>query len=186
MYSFTLKSSNSKTGPIPVTYSPKGTCPDACIYKAKDGEKQGCYAEEGWYTDMHWNRITAGTAGIGWDEMIRRIWKLPEGQVWRHNIAGDLPHVGGLAKFPDTVCRHMISTAAMVMLCSTWRAPTRILDIRHCLWYTRCSSGGSHWRRCSASNTAVFDWRFAMEYMHQGTKIERIKTMMRDKPVEKP
>lgn len=90
-YSFTLKSSNAKTGPIPVTYSPKGTCPSACPYIAKDGEKQGCYADEGWYTSMHWDRISDGTAGISWDQMLDHIKALPEGTVWRHNIAGDLP-----------------------------------------------------------------------------------------------
>jgi hypothetical protein len=90
-YSFTLKSGNAKTGPIPVTYSPRETCPRTCPYLG-----DGCYAEAGFYTRMHWDALDAGTRGISWDEMCSRVAGLPDGTLWRHNIAGDLPHENGL------------------------------------------------------------------------------------------
>lgn len=88
-YSFTLKSSNAKTGPIPVTYSPRETCPGSCPYI-----DDGCYADAGWYTRMHWDKISEGSVGVGWNDLMLKISNLPDGTLWRHNIAGDLPTYG--------------------------------------------------------------------------------------------
>ena len=78
------KSSNKKTGPIPVTTSSKETCPDACSWK-----DNGCYAAYG-PLNIHWRKITEGSRGFSWAELIEYLEKLPDGQLWRHNQAGDL------------------------------------------------------------------------------------------------
>jgi len=82
-FSFTAVSSNVKTGPIPVTRTDKKSCPDSCILKGK-----GCYAEGGPVL-IHWKKLD--DAGLSLDELARKIKKLPKGQLWRHNEAGDLP-----------------------------------------------------------------------------------------------
>jgi hypothetical protein len=56
----TLKSSNDKTGPIPVSTTSRVSCPATCPL-AGDG---GCYADAGYYTRMHWDAVTAGTRGL--------------------------------------------------------------------------------------------------------------------------
>lgn len=84
-YSFTRVSQNSKTGPIPVTMSHKGTCPNACPLKGS-----GCYAESG-HTNIHWNNISTGKRGIEWAELIEEIRSIRKGQLYRFNVAGDLP-----------------------------------------------------------------------------------------------
>lgn len=38
-YRFTLKSANSKTGPIPVTTTSSDTCPNSCALKASGAKK---------------------------------------------------------------------------------------------------------------------------------------------------
>lgn len=81
----TMKSSNAKTGPIPVSTTSADTCPDACPLKAK-----GCYAKGGPLA-IHWRKVTEGKAGSNWDDFVAKIAALPEGQLWRHNQAGDLP-----------------------------------------------------------------------------------------------
>lgn len=86
---FTPKSANAKTGPIPVTTSAPNTCPDSCPLKAG-----GCYAKGG-PLGMHWRKV-GETRGAGIDALCEQIAALPEGQVWRHNQAGDLPGVGDL------------------------------------------------------------------------------------------
>lgn len=84
MILFTRVSANSKTGPIPVSMSPKETCPDTCPLK-----QGGCYASGG-PINLHWLRLTAGKVGIAWDAFLVEIKRLPMGQLWRHNQAGDL------------------------------------------------------------------------------------------------
>jgi len=84
----TLKSSNIKTGPIPVSTSSGETCPEACPFKAK-----GCYAKGGPLA-LHWLKVTSGERGIDWQSFIRAVRKFPVGQLWRHNQAGDLPGLG--------------------------------------------------------------------------------------------
>lgn len=82
----TLKSRNSKTGPIPVSTTSADTCPDACPLKAA-----GCYAAHGPLA-MRWQEVTNGSHGTAdWDAFCASIAALPAGQAWRHNQAGDLP-----------------------------------------------------------------------------------------------
>lgn len=82
---FIPKSANVKTGPIPVTYSSRATCPPTCPLKGA-----GCYADD-YYTSMTWNKVTAGTIGADWSEFTDKIRAIKPGQLWRHNVAGDLP-----------------------------------------------------------------------------------------------
>ena len=82
-----LESRNGKTGPIPVSTSSKATCPASCPLYAK-----GCYAGGGPLA-MHWRAVTNGERGDEWPVFVSKIAALPDGQLWRHNQAGDLPGV---------------------------------------------------------------------------------------------
>lgn len=89
--SLTLKSKNEKTGPIPVSTTTALTCPASCPFnRNNDG---GCYADGG-PLRIHWDKITRGDAGMDWQSFVDAIAELPEGQLWRHNQAGDLPGAG--------------------------------------------------------------------------------------------
>jgi len=87
-YSFTPVSSNRKVGPIPVTYSSAETCPTTCPLRGN-----GCYAEMG-PGFAHWKRLTAGTRGMDWPDLMKKIEAIPPKQLWRFNVAGDLPPDG--------------------------------------------------------------------------------------------
>lgn len=85
-YHFILKSANSKTGPIPVTYSQRETCPQSCPHYRAD-----CYAED-YYTRMSWDKVAERGGDLG--QLCASIEALPAGQLWRFNVAGDLPGAG--------------------------------------------------------------------------------------------
>lgn len=80
-------SHNKKTGPIPVTISPRSTCPDACPLKGA-----GCYAEN-FPLKLHWQRVDNGH-GISWPALCDEVSRFPRGQLWRYGQAGDLPGDG--------------------------------------------------------------------------------------------
>jgi hypothetical protein len=40
---------------------------------------------------MHWRAVTNGDRGDTWPVFVSKIAALPDGQLWRHNQAGDLP-----------------------------------------------------------------------------------------------
>ena len=82
---FTKKSSNKKVGPIPVTTSSKATCPASCPML-----ENGCYASAGFHTNLHWDYVTRGERGTDVATFADTIRKLKPGQLWRHNVAGDL------------------------------------------------------------------------------------------------
>ena len=84
MYHLTLKSSNVKTGKIPVSTSTAKTCPDSCPLK-----KAGCYADSGPLA-LHWKQVTENNRGNNWLDFVEKISQLPVNQLWRHNQAGDL------------------------------------------------------------------------------------------------
>jgi len=90
-YRFTRKSRNAKTGPIPVTTTEQKSCPKICPLK-----NNGCYADGGPLAIV-W-RETA-SLGISLGELCKSIRALPDGQLWRHNQAGDLPHTRGEISF---------------------------------------------------------------------------------------
>lgn len=84
-----LRSNNVKTGPIPVSTTTAKTCPASCPFN----NGGGCYAGGGPLA-MHWRAVTEGKRGMQWGEFTAAIASLPEGQMWRHNQAGDLPGEG--------------------------------------------------------------------------------------------
>lgn len=86
-YHFTLVSSNSKTGPIPVTTSSKSTCPVSCPLRDK------CYPDYG-NLAIHWRKVNEGERGGTLEEMCAQIARLPKHQLWRYGQAGDLPGDG--------------------------------------------------------------------------------------------
>lgn len=79
-YGWTQCSWNRKTGRIPVSISPKSTCPESCKLKG-----HGCYAEFGPLA-WRWDKVN-----LSFEEVIARIYALPAEKLWRHNQAGDLP-----------------------------------------------------------------------------------------------
>ena len=90
-FHLTLKSTNQKTGPIPVSTTAADTCPSACPFNhMNDG---GCYAASGPLA-LFWRKVSEGKAGGNYDTFLAQIAALPAGQLWRHNQAGDLPGDG--------------------------------------------------------------------------------------------
>jgi hypothetical protein len=80
-------SKNQKLGGIPASWSERGTCPPSCgLYEA------GCYANYG-KLGFHWRNVPRD--GLPWDKFLEKVRGLPAGQVWRHNVAGDLQGEGG-------------------------------------------------------------------------------------------
>lgn len=82
-FSFTRISGNSKTGPIPVSMTARNSCPDTCKLKSS-----GCYASAGMVA-LHWRKLD--NAGLNLETFTQKVKELPKGQLWRHNIAGDIP-----------------------------------------------------------------------------------------------
>lgn len=79
---FVAKSGNSKVGPIPVTYRERASCPPSCpLYR------KGCYGDD-FHTSLAWNR--ADRDGITTVALAAKIAALPEGQLWRGEVVGDL------------------------------------------------------------------------------------------------
>lgn len=83
-YHLTPRSSNAKTGPIPVSTSSRKLCPSSCPFAAN-----GCYAASGPLA-LHWREVTEGRRGMPWPEFLQAIRDLPAGQLWRANQAGDI------------------------------------------------------------------------------------------------
>ena len=86
LYHFIKQSSNRKTGPIPQTYTERESCPPSCAHY-----RAGCYAED-YYTRLNWNKVPQRGQPI--KALAAHIAALPAGQLWRHNVAGDLPGNG--------------------------------------------------------------------------------------------
>lgn len=84
---FTRVSANRKTGPIPVSVTESRSCPTTC------GLHDACYAKQG-PLSLHWQAVDT-ERGTDWMAFCHAITWLPKGQLWRHNAAGDLPHVRG-------------------------------------------------------------------------------------------
>jgi hypothetical protein len=91
---FARVSGNAKTGPIPVTTSPRDTCPTTCSFKGN-----GCYAEN-FPMALHWTKVSLGERGMPWADFVDEISRLPKHQLWRHNQAGDLAGSGVLIDKP--------------------------------------------------------------------------------------
>lgn len=80
-------SRNRKLGPIPEIYVTASTCPKSCpLYN------HGCYGESG-LTRQHWRNVEV--YGVNWDALCTFVAALPERQLWRYAIVGDLPGLDG-------------------------------------------------------------------------------------------
>lgn len=94
---FIKKSSNAKIGEIPASNSARATCPPACPLSGKGG----CYAEAGFHTRLNWDKLDSGERGTTWGQFLESIRALKQGQLWRHNVSGDLVghdnHINGPA-----------------------------------------------------------------------------------------
>lgn len=101
-FHITPKSANVKTGPIPVTTSTRASCSPSCAFF-----DNGCYAETG-PLRLHWNAVTADARGVSFDVFCSTLAAMPDDTFWRHNQAGDLPHIGGLI---DSGAMHMLIEA---------------------------------------------------------------------------
>ena len=86
MFKFVRVSQNSKTGPMPVVYSSRQTCPDSCAHKGA-----GCYAEVG---PISWQWRKVDQTGIDLEQLCQQIRTIPIGSLWRYGVAGDLPGTG--------------------------------------------------------------------------------------------
>ena len=84
----TKKSSNMKTGPIPVSTTEDKSCPPSC--PLNDGT---CYAQHG-HLAMHWKKVSEKLRGESFKRFIQEIENLEDGTLWRHNQAGDLAGSG--------------------------------------------------------------------------------------------
>jgi hypothetical protein len=56
--------------------------------------KAECYAATGPLA-LHWKAVSTGQRGTDWPTFTKSIAALPDGQLWRHNQAGDLPQTDG-------------------------------------------------------------------------------------------
>jgi hypothetical protein len=97
-YHLTLKSTNKKTGPIPVSTTTAETCPTDCPFNHANAG--GCYAASGPLA-LFWAQITNGTKGVSYDVFLTSVSALALGTLWRHDQAGDLPGKGNVIDVAD-------------------------------------------------------------------------------------
>lgn len=101
-YHLTARSSNVKTGPIPVSTTSSNSCPDDCVFKGN-----GCYADHG-NLFLHWSAVDRGERGGSLELFCQNIAALPTNTLWRYAQAGDLP---GDGKEVDVTSLRKIATA---------------------------------------------------------------------------
>src|SRR5215213_9286698 len=105
---WTAKSSNAKTGNIPVSTTSKESCPRDCAFRVdpETGKDGPCYAMSGplsflWQglTDAgpnaSWQNGVTKVSSIDWQGLCKNVATLAPDTLWRHNQAGDLPHKQG-------------------------------------------------------------------------------------------
>lgn len=101
----TIRSRNDKTGPIPVTTTARPTCAPGCPLAGPNG----CYADASIRTRWHWDAVTDGRRGLPFPALLAALRRIRAGKPFRHNVAGDLWHRGGvilrdaLGQFADAV-----------------------------------------------------------------------------------
>lgn len=88
LYALTRVSQNAKTGPIPTSMTSASSCPISCPLKGN-----GCYAGTG-HVALHWRKLSEGKKGVDLLQFCNEIRALPRKQLWRHDVAGDLPGHG--------------------------------------------------------------------------------------------
>jgi hypothetical protein len=83
--SLSFPSDNGKTGPIAVSSTSRLTCPSSHPLAGD----QGCYAEAGFHTRLHWDRLSRGESGLPAAAFLRQGMALLAGSLFRHGVAGD-------------------------------------------------------------------------------------------------
>ena len=83
--SLSFPSDNGKTGPIAVSSTNRQTCPSSCPLAGD----QGCYAEAGFHTRLHWDRLSRGESGFPAAAFIKQVMALPAGILFRNCVARD-------------------------------------------------------------------------------------------------
>ena len=84
----TKVSSNAKTGKMPVTTTEESSCPTTCPFAGGS-----CYAKSGFHLRQHWQKVSSGERGTDWQGLLDFIKSMKPDTIWRHNQAGDIPHV---------------------------------------------------------------------------------------------
>ncbi|MFM7548302.1 MAG: hypothetical protein ACKO8I_05405 [Cyanobacteriota bacterium] len=102
--SLSFPSDNGKTGPIAVSSTSRRTCPSSCTLAGD----QGCYAEAGFHTRLHWDRLSRGESGLPAAAFIKQVLALPAGILFCHCVAGD--------QWPDPADPLRIDQALMLQL----------------------------------------------------------------------
>lgn len=89
-------SGNKKTGPIPVVYVGRASCPDRCPFAAT--KERSCFGA-GFTLRRKWDDVDAGGLGLPatLEELKRAVRR---GSPWRWGIVGDLPAVKGKIHAP--------------------------------------------------------------------------------------
>lgn len=114
----TRRSTNPVTGPIMVTRSPRATCPLSCPFRKRgSGPPAGiCYAEHGALGGYVWTLLDRTAPGrtimnevrvYDFAELLFAIRPLAPAEMWRHNVAGDLPSIDR-ATIDENALRHLI------------------------------------------------------------------------------
>ena len=87
----TKKSSNRKIGNIPCSITEESSCSPTCPFI-----NSGCYAKTG-PVSWHWKKVSNGTQSntTDWAGLCSFIKDLPDNQMMRINVAGDLKHFNG-------------------------------------------------------------------------------------------
>jgi len=80
--SFNPSSSNAQLGTIPASTTEPKSCPSTCALK------DVCYAKFH-FQGANWRKVSE--TGLLWTEFLSKVRKIARGQIWRHNVSGDLP-----------------------------------------------------------------------------------------------
>ncbi len=85
-FNLIIKNQSRKVGDMPVSYSPRKTCPDTCSLK-----NNGCYGDN-FPIRLHWDRMS-NDQNDNWNEFIESVRKFRQEnpkRLWRYNIVGDI------------------------------------------------------------------------------------------------
>ena len=85
-FNLIIKNQSRKVGDMPVSYSPRKTCPDTCSLK-----NNGCYGEK-FPIRLHWDRMSDDQID-NWNEFVESVRKFRQEnpkRLWRYNIVGDI------------------------------------------------------------------------------------------------
>ena len=128
---FARRSGNRKLGGLPASMSSPRTCPRSCPWRGA-----GCYAEYG-PGGAWWRRVPE--LGLEWSGFLARVRALPSGQLWRHNVAGDLPGDGD--DLDVTALEELADAAVLTRGFTFTRKPFAALPVRAAIAATNLIGG---------------------------------------------